>query len=283
MSDSGTQPVALYDPGEVGRTEHNRGDRFVVHLSNLFAWLLPILVGVICTQVVLRTMGRYQDNLVDVPVLGALSLIGNQAWLDDLQWWIYGIAVLVGVAYAVTTNSHVRVDIFYDNFDERKKTRTDIFGLTWLFLPFILLAWDMTVHYAISSVKAWEGSDSPNGLHNLWALKLLMNASFLAIAVAIWAAYRRLLARLVYPTLFQQLLGALPAFIFAVNLACYYAIWWVLKLTARNEDGEPLSEREVGRLEIFKEWEVGQQEIPYTILITADTAKVIKIDRKSVV
>ena len=88
-------PAAIYDPGEVGRENHNRADRFVVGLSNIFAWLFPILMIAICAQVVLRQAGH------------------NQAWLDDLQWWLYGAAVLVGVAYAVTTNSHVRVDIFY--------------------------------------------------------------------------------------------------------------------------------------------------------------------------
>ncbi|MEO0828971.1 MAG: hypothetical protein AAFY03_00740, partial [Pseudomonadota bacterium] len=105
--------VQLYDPGEENRAEHNRGDRLIVGISNAIAWVFPLLMLAICTQVVLRTVGRYQDSLVGIPLLEGLSLIGNQAWLDDLQWWMYGFACLDGVAYAVTTNSHVRVDIFY--------------------------------------------------------------------------------------------------------------------------------------------------------------------------
>lgn len=256
MSDT-EATVAISDPGEVGRAEHNRVDRLIVAVSNLLAWLFPILMLVICAQVFLRSFGRMG--------IGP----GNQAWMDDLQWWLYGGAVLVGIAYAVTTNSHVRVDIFFDGFSERRKTRIEIFGLVWLFLPFVILCWDMSVHYAISSVVADEGSDSPNGLHNLWILKLAMNAAFVLIGVACWAAYVRFLSRLVRPTLFRQLLYALPSTVFLVNLAVYYALWWALKLTLRDpETGEPLTDRDVGRHAIFGTFDIGREEMLYTMAIT---------------
>lgn len=252
----GEELIQLYDPGEVGRAEHNLADRIVVAISNVFAWLFPVLMVAICAQVILRGSGM------------------NQAWLDDLQWWLYGAACLVGIGYAVTTNSHVRVDIFYDRFEDRKKAVYEVVGLVWLFLPFIILAWDVTLGYAISSVAADEGSDSPNGLHNLWILKVFMNAAFIFIAFAIWAAYVRNLRRLTGPTLFRQLLFAFPSTMFLVNLACYYAIFGYLFLT-REPD---MNARQVGRHAVFGEWEVGPWEIKYTILITlAATALVLLV------
>ncbi|WP_425092281.1 TRAP transporter small permease subunit [Tropicimonas sp. S265A] len=238
--------IKLSDPGEVGRAEHTRGDRFVVQVSNVAAWLFPILMIAICAQVVLRSSGF------------------NQAWLDDLQWWLYGSAVLVGIAYAVTNNAHVRVDIFFDNYREDKKSRIEIFGLVWLFLPFIILCWDVTVHYAIASVSADEGSDSPNGLHNLWILKVFMNVAFIFIGVAIWAAYIRFLNKLTEPVLWKQLLFAFPSTMFLINLIVFYGIWWFLRLTTSGE----VTNREIGRNPIFGELEVGVEEIPYTIMIT---------------
>lgn len=238
--------ISLYDPGEVGKEEHNWGDRVTVAISNLFAWLFPILVIAICAQVVLRSSGM------------------NQAWLDDLQWWLYGSSALIAIAYAVTTDSHVRVDIFYDRFPSPKKIRIDIFALAWLFLPFIILSWDMTIHYAISSISIDEGSDSPNGLHNLWILKTFMNVAFAFIAFAAWSAYVRQLGKLTQPTLWRQLLFAFPSTMFLVNLISFYAIWWVLYLTAPAET----TMREVGRMPIFDEFEVGPYEIKYTIVIT---------------
>lgn len=238
--------IQLSDPGEVGRAEHNRGDRLIVQISNIFAWLFPILMIAICSQVVLRSSGF------------------NQAWLDDMQWWLYGSAVLVGIAYAVTTNSHVRVDILYDSFSEQKKTRTNIFALVWLFLPFIILSWDVTVHYAIASVAADEGSDSPNGLHNLWILKVFMNISFVIMGFAIWSAYVRNLSKLTRPTLFRQLLWAFPSTMFIVNLIVFYALWWFHFLGKGPEE----TARDVSRRPIFDEFEFGAYDIKYTIVIT---------------
>lgn len=238
--------ISLSDPGEIGKQTHNRGDRFVVWLSNIAAWFFPFLMLAICAQVVMRNMGV------------------NQAWLDDFQWWIYGAAVLVGIAYAVTTNSHVRVDILYDRFAEDKKARTEVFALAWLFLPFVILAFDVTLPYALASIASDEGSDSPNGLHNLWILKSFMCASFLLIAVACWSAYLRNLSKLVEPRLWRQLLWAFPSTMFMVNLAVYYGIFGYLRLVSPPE----MSNRDIGRLPIFDEFALGSYDIKYTIVIT---------------
>jgi TRAP-type mannitol/chloroaromatic compound transport system permease small subunit len=241
-----SMPAAIYDPGEAGRAEHNRADRFVVGLSNVFAWLFPILMVAICAQVLLRQAGH------------------NQAWLDDLQWWLYGAAVMIGVAYAVTTNSHVRVDIFYDTYDARRQARIDVFALAWCFLPFIILCWDVTLGYAISSVVASEGSDSPNGLHNLWILKVFLNLSFLLAAIATCAAYLRRMKVLGPVPLGRLLLWAFPSVMFAINLAFYYAAygWHALTLP----EGE--NPRTIARKAIFGEFDLGPWEIKYTIVIT---------------
>lgn len=205
--------ISISDPGKVGRAEHNIGDRAVVYVANIFAWMFPILILAIVAQVILRQAGM------------------NQAWLDDLQWWLYGAVMMIGIGYAVTTNSHVRVDIFFANYSENRKLRIEIFGLVWLFLPFIILAWDLTLHYAIASIQAREGSDSPNGLHHLYLLKSFTNLSFVFIIVAIWSAYTRFLGKLTYPAVWKQLLFAFPSTMFLMNLAIFYALYWWVYLT----------------------------------------------------
>ncbi|KAA8614296.1 TRAP transporter small permease subunit [Salipiger aestuarii] len=244
MSEQTKAAAAISDPGENGRAEHNRGDRLTVQLGNVAAWLFPVLMVAICAQVVLRQAGH------------------NQAWLDDLQWWLYGAAVLVGIGYAVVTDSHVRVDILYDNFDRAKRVRIDIFGLVWLFLPFIILCWDVTLDYALTSIRTGEGSDSPNGLHNLWILKSFMNLAFVFIAIAVWSTYVRLLGDLTRPVLWKQLFWAFPSVAYAVNLALYYALFGFFYLTR----GENTSSRDVGRLPVFGELEFGAHDMRYTVL-----------------
>ena len=89
---SADELIKLSDPGEVGRAEHNRGDRAIVQVSNIFAWMFPALMLAIVAQVFLRSSGN------------------NQAWMDDLQWWLYGSSALMAIGYAVTTNSHAHAN-----------------------------------------------------------------------------------------------------------------------------------------------------------------------------
>ena len=240
-----TSIVAVTDPGERDRTAQNAGDRLIVRLSNLFAWIFPLLMLAICAQVILRQAGH------------------NQAWLDDLQWWLYGAAVLIGIGYAVTTNSHVRVDIFYETYSPEKRAKMDVFALGWLFLPFALLCWDVTFDYALTSIKANEGSDSPNGLHNLWILKSFLNLSFVFIAIACWAAYVRRLAVFTTPVLWRKLAYAFPSVVFVLNLGVYYTVFYVTLLLSP----EGTTARDVRRMPFFDAFEYGPFETAKPVVI----------------
>lgn len=246
FSDPAESTTAINDPGEVDRAEHIAGDRVVVGFANVAAWIFPILMMAICIQVVIRQLGH------------------NQAWLDDFQWWLYGTAGLFGVAYAVTTNSHVRVDIFFALFDKKKQTRIDIFGLVWCLLPFVILCWDVTLGFALTSVAINEGSDSPNGLHKLWILKVILNLSFVLIAFAIVSVYIRQMRRLGRDRLGQLLFWALPSVAYVVNLVIYYAIY-VYHYVTLPEDAHP---RTISRAPVFDDFEFGVWDLRYTIVMT---------------
>ena len=205
--------IKITDPGEINREEHGPIDRLVIFIGNIFAWLFPILMVAIVFQVIVRKMGH------------------NQAWLDDAQWWMYGSAMLAGLAYAVTTNSHVRVDIFHAKFSREKQARIELFGLGWLFLPFLILMTDVLTHYAWSSIVSREGSDSPTGLHRLYLLKSLLPILFLLTILATLSAMKRYLARLGHSSLAAMIIAGLPSFLFAAQLLAHYALWWYVRLT----------------------------------------------------
>lgn len=221
------QSIAISDPGEKGRSEHVWGDRFMIKMGNVAAWLFPILMVAIVTQVVIRKFGF------------------NQAWLDDAQWWIYGIAMLAGFSYSITTESHVRVDILHQNFSPQKKAKIEIFALGWLLLPFLVLMTDILMHYAIPSWVAGEGSDSPNGLHRLYLLKALLPVLFFLAIFATLAVLHRHLNRLTKPDRWKLVLAGLPGFWFLAERAVYYALWWYTRfaqpeLNPRRISREPL-------------------------------------------
>ena len=218
-SDTIDHVAAITDPGERDRASHLWGDRLMINFGNFMAWLFPILMIAIVAQVVMRKAGF------------------NQAWLDDAQWWMYGAALTTGFGYAITTESHVRVDIFHANFNPRKKARIELFALGWCLLPFLILMVDNLTHYAAASFVAREGSDSPNGLHGLFLLKMLLPVLFVMAIIATLATLRRHLATLTKPALWSVVLAAFPALWFAAERVVYYSLWWVVRLS--NPDLNP--------------------------------------------
>ncbi len=219
--------IAVTDPGEIGREEHTIFDRFVIQVGNVFAWLFPILMIAIVVQVVIRKMGH------------------NQAWLDDLQWWLYGVSMMVGFAYAITTNSHVRVDIFHAGYSREKQARIELFGLGWLLLTFLAIQGDIFMHYAYASWQVGEISDSPTGLHGIYMLKMFLVALFVLGIIATLSAMWRYLRRLGRAQLFWLIVAGLPAFVFAAQRLAHYVLWWYVRLSqpdlpARKINRQPI-------------------------------------------
>lgn len=201
------------DPSEQYRNSNLLGDRLMVRIGNLAAWIFPILLVAIVTQVFIRKAGY------------------NQAWLDDAQWWMYGFAMLAGFGYAITTDSHVRVDILHQNYPTKKKAHIEVFALGWLLLPFLLMMTDILIHYSYASWRTGEGSDSPNGLHMLYLLKMSLPVLFVAAIFAAWAVQARNLAKLTAPKFWKMLLAAFPAAWFVAERIVYYILWWFTRIS----------------------------------------------------
>lgn len=71
---------------------------------------------------------------------------------------------MLGAAYALKHNEHVRVDIFYSNWQRKRKALADLVGTVFFLIPFcimvIIFSWDAI----IASWRIWEASPDPGGL-----------------------------------------------------------------------------------------------------------------------
>ncbi|WP_281857057.1 TRAP transporter small permease subunit [Litoreibacter halocynthiae] len=205
--------IAITDPGDVDREHHGWPDRLMINVGNVVAWLFPLLMVGIVAQVIMRQNGF------------------NQAWLDDAQWWMYGFAMLTGFAYAITTQSHVRVDILHQTYSPEKKARIEVFAIGWLLVPFLLIMTDILTHYAWSSIEALEGSDSPNGLHRLYLLKASLPIMFVMAIIASWGVLKRNLQIFSSVKLHIVLLWMFPAALFFFTRMFHYAFYWYYAAT----------------------------------------------------
>ena len=59
--------------------------------------------------------------------------------LQELEWHLFDLIILLGISYALKEGAHVRVDIFYAQFSTRIKAIVDIISLLLFILPFSFL------------------------------------------------------------------------------------------------------------------------------------------------
>jgi len=143
-------------------------DRFIQRIGMSVAWCYVLLVLVIILQVVLRK--GFSSGLII---------------FEELQWHLYAVGVMFGLSYAQTTNSHIRVDLFYTHFRARTKHIIEIIGILTLVLPFIVIVFMHSIDFFMDSYRINESSDSPSGLPFRWIIKGVIPVSFALLGLAV--------------------------------------------------------------------------------------------------
>ena len=98
-----------------------------------------------------------------------------------------GAAFLFSIAYAMSTDSHVRVDLIYNERTRGRLAWVDAIGLTLLTLPTLVwLSWGLWGHF-MESVRTGERSGSGGWNPVVWPFKLVMFVGFLVFAIQVGA------------------------------------------------------------------------------------------------
>lgn len=115
--------------------------------------------------------------------------------LQELEWHFFDVVILLGIAYTLQQNLHVRVDIFYDRFSERMRHIVDIFGLAFFIFPFSLLILYVGFDFVILSFEQLEASSNPGGLPYRYLVKSLMPIAFFLLGLQVFSElYKRIKA-----------------------------------------------------------------------------------------
>jgi TRAP-type mannitol/chloroaromatic compound transport system permease small subunit len=100
-------------------------DRFSSFAGKAFAWLIIVLMLVVCAEV----FKRYALN-------------APTAWIYDVNNMLYGTLFMMGGAYTLAHDGHVRGDFFYGRFQPRTQAWLDLVLYLLFFLPGIgALTW----------------------------------------------------------------------------------------------------------------------------------------------
>lgn len=102
--------------------------------------------------------------------------LSSNSWLEA-QWYLFGAAFMLGAAYTLKENEHIRIDIFYGSRSRRVQHWIDLFGHVVFLLPFVaLMAW-MLWPYWIDAFRSGQVSTNAGGLL-IWPARAILFAGF---------------------------------------------------------------------------------------------------------
>jgi TRAP-type mannitol/chloroaromatic compound transport system permease small subunit len=133
-------------------------------IGNAIAWLTLVLVLVVCFDVVTRYVFKF-------------SSVGVQ----ELEWHLFAVIFLMGAAYTLKHEKHVRVDIIYSRLTEKKQAVINLIGVAFFLIPFCLLIINSSIDFVWNSFIIGESSPDPGGLPARFILKAVLPISFVLI------------------------------------------------------------------------------------------------------
>ena len=113
---------------------------------------------------------------------------------QELVLHLNAAAFLLGGAYALVRDAHVRVDILQQRWSPRTQRNAELAGLALLLLPFCAVLFWVSLDYVAASWSLREGSRESGGLPGLYLVKSLIPAAAVLLALAGLARALRLLA-----------------------------------------------------------------------------------------
>jgi TRAP-type mannitol/chloroaromatic compound transport system permease small subunit len=111
------------------------------------------------------------------------SLDMSNNWPLELQWYLFAAAVMLGAAYTLKRNEHVRVDLIYSQLSDRGRIYIDLFGLICFLMPAcILFAWLSWTTLFYPSWLVSEHSLNAGGLLR-YPIKFIVPFGFLMLSL----------------------------------------------------------------------------------------------------
>ncbi len=132
-------------------------DAFINSLGQLISWFTLLMVVVMTLVVVLR----YGFN------------IGWIAMQESVVY-MHAFVFMLGAAYTLNKDEHVRVDIFYQRFSAKNKAWVDLIGTVFILFPVCGFIFYYSFGYVMSSWRLLETSSEAGGIPAVFVLKTLL-------------------------------------------------------------------------------------------------------------
>jgi TRAP-type mannitol/chloroaromatic compound transport system permease small subunit len=94
--------------------------------------------------------------------------------LQESAMYFHAMIFMLGAAYTLKHDEHVRVDIFYQTFSPQKRAAVNIVGALFLLIPVCSFIIWVSTGYVVDSWENLEGSREAGGLPLVFILKSLI-------------------------------------------------------------------------------------------------------------
>ena len=133
-------------------------------------WLALVMVLVGAGTAILRYSAR------------GLELSLNLTPLGELQWYLFSLIFLLGAAYGLNHDVHVRVDVLYERSSKKARALIDLIGTLVFLIPFSLVMLYVSWPAVSNSFSIREMSPDPGGLPR-WPIKIVILVSFVLLMI----------------------------------------------------------------------------------------------------
>ena len=139
-------------------------------IIKLLGYLTAVILAILVLLIVYDATARY------------LFSVGSIA-LQELEWHLFDVVILLSIAFTLRHNSHVRVDIFYDRFSEKTKAVINMVSVIFFIIPLSFLIIYIGIDFVEMSYLQQEASSDPGGLEYRWIVKSLMPLAFIFLSL----------------------------------------------------------------------------------------------------
>lgn len=141
-------------------------EKIIQKVGDFCSWLSFALVILITLDVFLRYIFNF-----------------SSASLYELEWHFFAIIFLLGSSITLQKDEHVRVDVFYSKFSEKKRQIINLLGNVFFLIPFSLVIFYTSLPFVEDSLSILESSPDPGGLPYRFIIKSIIPISFLLLAL----------------------------------------------------------------------------------------------------
>jgi len=98
--------------------------------------------------------------------------------MQEMEWHLFSVVFMFGIAFALKEDGHVRVDILYDRLSPRTRSVINIAGTFLLLFPLSFLVIEGSFWFVHEAWHVGEISGDPGGLSYRWLIKAVIPISF---------------------------------------------------------------------------------------------------------